>query len=336
MILCLFFSSPSSAQTQAAKTTDGPDYVTGQVEEILSEKTIVDEAFGHQEKKFRFKVRFPSKQGQPAETVIVEQAYTPETPTELMPAKGKKYIFFQDQLVDGSRNYTLVDVQRSDHLALTMVLTALILLGIARWYGLKPLLTTGSMVASFFVCHLLHLPWLLLSLVTLAVTLTAAGLLSFGATRRLSVALSAASLSLGATLVLIWIGSWFSLVDPSALLAGSALLQMSAGLAYVVITTVNSVHLNYRNDPTLNPSELLKKSLVASRGAVEVVSSIYLLIFIAQVLTSTYGQNETPGLMQMEPVLAELVSLFFMLMGFALALPITSWLGVRMLYRRRV
>jgi hypothetical protein len=69
---------------------------------------------------------------------------------------------------------------------------------------------------------------------------------------------------------------------------------------------------------------------------VEVVASLYLLIFLAQVLTATYGQNEAPGLMQMEPILAEMVGLFFMLMGLALSLPISAWLGIRMIYRRRV
>ncbi|MGE3728124.1 MAG: hypothetical protein AB7I41_21395 [Candidatus Sericytochromatia bacterium] len=332
----LFIALPVGAQTSAVNPEAGPDYVTGQVIEILSEKTIVDEAFGHQEKKFKFKVRFPGKSGQPEETVTVEQAYTPQTAKELLPTKGKKYIFFQDQGIDGSRSYTLVDVQRSGHLGWTALLMALMLIGIARWYGLKPLLISTAMGATFYICHFLHLPWFLISLLTLAATVSASALLNFGLTRRMSVSLAASGASLLATLLLIWLGSWFSLADFNTLLGGSLILQLSAGLAYIANTTVSGVYLHYRNDPTLTAQALLQKSVFSGRGSVEVVASLYLLIFLSQVLTATFGQNEAPGLMQMEPILAEMVGLFFMLMGLALSLPISAWLGIRMIYRRRV
>lgn len=336
MIWFLLAVLPAGAQTSAVEPNSGPDYITGQVIEILSEKTIVDEAFGHQEKKFKFKVRFPGKSGQPEETVTVEQAYTPQTAKELLPTKGKKYIFFQDQGIDGTRSYTLVDVQRSGHLGWTALLMAVLLIGIARWYGLKPLLISAAMGGSFLITHFLHLPWFLISLLTLSATVATSAALNFGLSRRMSASLAAAGASLVATLLLIWLGSWFSLADMTTLLGGSLILQLSAGLAYVVNTTVSGVYLHYRTDPTLTPQALLQKSIFSSRTAVEVVASLYLLIFLAQVLSATYGQNETPGLMQMEPILAEMVGMFFMLMGLALSLPISAWLGVRMLYRRRV
>lgn len=333
--ICLLMA-PALAEESATPVMDSPDYVTGQVEEILSEKTVVDEAFGHQEKKFRFKVRFPGRPGKPAESVIVEQAYTPESPKELMPAKGKKYIFFQDVLVDGSRTYTLVDIQRSGHLGWTGVLAALVMVVVARWYGLKPLLVSGGLVISFFLGHLLHLPWTLLSIVSLGATVAIAGLLTFGTSRRLTATLSAALLSMGVTLVLVWIGSWFALADMASLFGGAMVLQLAGGLTYIVIHSVNAVHLTYRSEPTLTASELLRKSLATGRSSVEVITTLYLVIFLAQALTATYGQQEAPGLMQMEPVLAELVSLFFLLTSLVLALPLSCWLGVRMLYRRRV
>jgi uncharacterized membrane protein len=336
-MLCLFgLVLPCNAQPTAVEPDSGPDYVTGQVIEILSEKTIVDESFGHQEKKYRFKVHFAGKSGQPDQTVTVEQSYTPQTAKELLPAKGKKYIFFQDQLVDGTRNYTLVDVQRSGNLGLTALLAVLILLGIGRWYGLKPLLVSASLGLSFVLSRFLHLPWILVGFLSLGATVATSALLNFGATRRTSVSLVAATGSLVITLLLVWLGSWFALVDLDSLLESSMLLQLSGGLAYIVTTTVAGVALHYRNDPTLSPQALFQKSVASGRSPLEVGLTLYLVIFLAQVLSATYGQNEIPGLMQMEPILAEMVNLFFILISLALSLPITAWLSVRMLYRRRI
>lgn len=333
-LLCLLISPVLAEASIPPK--DHPDYVTGQVEEILSETTVVDEAFGHQEKKYRFKVRFPGSLGKPGESVIVEQTFTPQTPKELMPAKGKKYIFFRDVLVDGSSTYTLVDVQRSGQLSGIGLLAALVLIGVARWYGLKSLLIGMGFMGSFFLCHWLHLPWPLLSVLSLLVTIAVAGVLSFGITHRLTISLMAGCLSLGVSLIVIWIGSLFHLTDLASLLGGAMFLQMTGGLSYIVICAVNTVHLTYRSHPTLTAAALLRKSLIVARNSLEVVSTLYLMIFLAQFLTATYGQQETPGLMQMEPALAELVSLSLLLLSLALSLPLSCWLSVHMLYRRRV
>ena len=330
LLLCLVGGLSACQKTPP---TESSDYVVGEVEEVISEKQVADTAFG-QKKTFRFRVNLPGKSGQISQ--IIEQEYTAETPPEQWPARGKKYIFFQDQLIDGSRSYTLVEALRAGHPFWLAALAAGVLIIWGRWHGLRPVLIGASMTTSFFLGHFLHLPWLLLGLLTVGATVTTTSLLNFGATRRFSVCLSAGLLSTVLALGLIWFSHVLALADAQTLLNSPLLLQFSAGLSYLLTTVVQVVYSTYRSDPTLKAAELFRKSLQAGRSVLETVTSLYLLILLARFLTLAYGQADTPGLMQLDPLMSELSALFVLLIALALSLPLTVWTSVRMLYRRRV
>ncbi len=330
LAVCLLFLL---AACQTAVPSESTDYIVGEVEEIISEKKYVDETFGTK-KTYSFRVSFPKKSGPVSQ--IINQDYTLDTPAAQLPVRGKKYIFFQEQLVDGSYAYTLVDVLRSGHPFWLALVAAVPLVFWGRWNGLRPLLIGASMGTSFLLGHFLHLPWLLLSLLTLGTTVFTAGLLNFGVTRRLSVCVSAGGLSMVVALVLIWLSNALALADAQTLFSSPLLLQLSAGLSYLLTLVVQVVYTTYRSDPTLKAAELFRKSLLAGRSGLETVTGLYLLVLLGRFLTQAYGQADTPGLMQLDPLMSELTVLCLLVLLTALSLPLSTWVSVRMLYRRRV
>ena len=99
----------------------------------------------------------------------------------------------------------------------------------------------------------------------------------------------------------------------------------------ISISTVTALHLSWRNDPGLSQSTLYQKGLMGGRGSIEVVATLYLIISIGQILTSIYSQGGEPGLLQMEPILTEMASLLFMLLGFTLSLPLSALVSSRVI-----
>lgn len=85
----------ATPQSPGPGEADEPTYISGRVTEIISETNVKDEAFQRDDKKFRFKVYFPAQNGDPEETVLLEQTYTSTDPPEKMPRKGKRFIFLQ-------------------------------------------------------------------------------------------------------------------------------------------------------------------------------------------------------------------------------------------------
>lgn len=307
-----------------------PEYVSGHVTEILSETTIQDEAFGREEKKYRFKVHFNAQGKDPEETILLEQSYSLDTPRELLPRKGKHFIFYKETMVDGTHAYTLIDVQRLNHVPLVALAVVLALVLLGRWYGIKAVLIGSGMLACFMLFQLLKFPWLLNSLLTFAAVAAFASILTFGSGPRFVASLSATLLGGLLILGLVWLGGLLSISSPSVLLGSGMVLQMAAGLSYIAISTVTAVHLSWRADPTQASQVFYQKGLAGGRGSLEVVVTLYLVITIGQILTSVYAQGGEPGLLQMEPVLTEMASLLFMLLGFAFALPLSALLAARL------
>lgn len=325
-------SGPPPGQTPVA---DEPAYIAGEVTEILSETSVQDEAFGREEKKFKFKVHFPAKDGDPEETVLLEQSYSPDTARELMPVKGKHFIFYKETMADGTHAYTLIDVQRLNHVPLIALAVIVLLILLGRWYGIKALLISAAMLASFMLLQLLKFPWMLNSILTFAIVAAVACLLTFGSGPRFLASYIASILGGVLTLSLVWIGGLLSISSPSVLLGSGMILQMAAGLSYIATSTVTAIHLSLRNEPGISKAGLYQKGLVGGRGSIEVVATLYLIISIGQILTSLYSQGGEPGLLQMEPILTEMASLLFMVLGFTLALPLSALVGARLLASRR-
>ncbi|MBF2053218.1 MAG: hypothetical protein IGS03_07095 [Candidatus Sericytochromatia bacterium] len=299
--------------------------------EILSETTLEDETFGIEEKKVRFKVRIEPQAGEAEETILLEQSYSLDTPTELMPREGKHFVFYKETLADGAHAYTLIDVQRLNHVRWVALLVLFLLLIFGRWYGLKALLIGGGMLVIFLLLHTLHVPWLLNSILSFAAVAAFSALLTFGPGLRLTASISACLASGALTLILIWLGSWLGVSSVSVLLKNGLILQMIAGLSHIAITTVTAIHVSRRNEPGLGRKALFQKGLHGGRGALEVVTTLYLVMTLGQILSSAYGQGHQPGLLQMEPILTEMASLLFMLIGFACSVPVSAVIASRML-----
>lgn len=113
------------------------------------------------------------------------------------------------------------------------------------------------------------------------------------------------------------------------------ILQMAAGLSYIAISTTTAVYLSWRSDPNISRKALFQKGYIGGRGSIEVVATLYLVITIGQILTSVYSQGGELNLLQMEPVLTEMASLLFMLLGFALALPLSAFVSSRLLNKKK-
>ena len=90
-LFCLFtprVSISAWAQTDDAVSADEsptvvsqfitPEYVSGQVTEVLSEVEVDDQVMDHHNKTVRFKVAFPAYGEQPAHTLELEQSFDPE------------------------------------------------------------------------------------------------------------------------------------------------------------------------------------------------------------------------------------------------------------------
>lgn len=167
LVLCFCPALAQEASQELPQAAE-PEYVSGRVIEIESETQVQDEAFGREEKKYRFKVHFPAHAGNPEETIVLEQSYSPDTPGELLPRKGKHFIFYKETLADGSHAYTLIDVQRLNHIPWVALLVAILLVLLGRWYGIKALAISAALLFGFLLMHLLHLPWVLSSLLTCA------------------------------------------------------------------------------------------------------------------------------------------------------------------------
>lgn len=335
LLLVLGFSPAGLAQNETEAVMPYPEqepaYVSGQVTEILSETTLQDEAFGLEEKKVRFKVRIEAHEGSPEETILLEQSYSLDTPTELMPREGKHFVFYKETLADGAHAYTLIDVQRLNHVRWVALIVVILLLIFGRWYGLKSLLIGGGMLVTFLLLHVLHVPWLLNSMLSFVAVTAFSALLTFGTGPRLLASLSACLASGTLTLTLIWLGSWMGVSSVAVLLHSGLILQMVAGLSYIAITTVTAIHVSRRNEPGLGRKVLFQKGLHGGRGAIEVVTTLYLVMTLGQILSSAYGQGHQPGLLQMEPILTEMASLLFMLIGFACSVPLSALIASRML-----
>lgn len=312
-----------------------PEYVVGRITEIQAETTVEDEAFGRSETHYRFQVYFPAQKGAEAETIQMEQSYGVDTPPELLPRVGKRFIFYKETLVDGSHAYTLVDVQRLNrvHWILIAVVVLLVLMG--RWFGIKALLISGGMLGTFWFFHLFHFPWMLNSFFTFISITVLSALLTFGLTPRFNACLASTFAGGVTTLVLIWFSKILAVSSPAVLLQSGLLLQMAGGLSYISISTIRAIHITQRTEPGLSRTQLFKKGFVGGQGAIEVVATLYLVLMLGQVLNSAYAQGPDPGLLQMEPILTDMASLLFMLMGFALCLPLSALIGSRLLSRSR-
>lgn len=329
VLLMLF---PASAQ-EALEAEN--DYVSGKVTEILSETTVQDEAFGREEKRMRFKVHFQAQKGDPAETIEMEQSYSLETPAELWPQKGKSFIFYKETLADGSHSYTLIDAQRLKHMPWVSLLVVVLLVVLGRWYGIKAVLLSGGLLISFWLFHLLHFPWILNALLTFVVSTVIIAILTFGTSPRF-VACVASTLAGGLlTLFLVWVGGLLGVTSPSVLLYSGLILQMVAGLSYISIAALNTMQLGLRTDPAMGARALYQKGILGGRTALEVVASVALVMTLGQILAAAYAQGGELGLLQMEPILTEMASLLYMLMGFAISIPISANLGTRFLIKNR-
>lgn len=337
ILFLIFMYLPTSALAQAvdpaAVTLEEPSYVTGRVSEILSETQVQDEAFGRNDTRLRFQVQVEGQE----EPIELEQTLTPDTPAELWPQPGKRFVFYRETMADGSRSYTLIDVQRLNHVPwlLGAVVLALILLG--RWYGIKTLLICGTLVMVMFLLQLIRAPWLVKSLMGFLSIVFVAPLLTFGVGKRFFASVVASVVGALAIFVLVWLGGLFSISSPSALFQSSMILQMSAGLSYIAISTLTAQHHAQRTQPEIGLRALFQKGVVGGRGSIEMVATLYLILGLAQAFHSVSlpGQVVVPGqeagLLQIEPILTELVSYLFMLIGFALVQPLSALIGARSL-----
>lgn len=335
-LFCVFFllqpvlaQSAADVPAESNTTEHEPQYVSGQVTEIVSETTVQDEAFNRQEKKIRFKVHFAANGPDPEETILLEQSYSLDTPAELLPSKGKHFIFYKETMVDNTHAYTLIDVQRLNHVPWIALLVSVLLILFGRWFGIKSLLIAAAMFMSFSFFNLIKLPWLLNSFVSCLLTMALTCFLSFGMGPRLIASLSACLGGAVITSICVWLSGLFAVSSPSVLLSSGMILQMSAGISFIAISTIQAVQAAWKQEPGLSRKALFQKSMVAARPAIETVSSLFLLIFIGQILTSVYSQGGEMGILQMEPVLTGMASLLFMLIGFVLTLPISAWIGAR-------
>lgn len=312
-----------------------PEYITGKVTEIESKVEITDQVFGRQEHKIRFRVQFSAQGNDPAESVSLEQTYDQNTPDELWPRKGKAFVFYKETLADQSHVYTLIDVQRLNHIPWVAFLVCLLLILLGRWFGLKALLISGGMISVFYLLHLLSLPWLVSSTLTFVAIVSLSALLTYGLGPRF-VACLLAGLGGGVlSLVMVWLSSWFSVSQPSVILHSGMILQMGAGLSYIAISTINAAHLSLRQEPGLKSGALFRKSFVGGQGAIEVVSTLYLIFALGQILATAYAQGNDPGRLEMEVLLTEMASLLFMLLGFVVSLPLSAWVASHWLIRKR-
>jgi len=348
LILGLLFSlsQPLSAQiAQEVETLSGsdiqaplipePDYITGKVTEIESETEISDQVFGRQESKIRFRVQFSAQGDDPAESVILEQTYDQNTPKELWPRKGKAFVFYKETLADQSHVYTLIDVQRLNHIPWVAFLVCVLLILLGRWFGLKALLISSGMVTVFYLLHLISLPWLVSALLTFAAIVFLSALLTYGRGPRFVACLLAGWGGGLLSLFLVWLSSWFSISQPSVVLHSGMILQMGAGLSYIAISAINAAHLSLRQEPGLKTAVLFRKSFVGGQTAIEVVSTLYLVFAIGQILATAYAQGSDPGRLEMEVLQTEMASLLFMLLGFVVSLPLSAWVASHWLLRKR-
>ena len=340
ILLCLetaFLTGASQAQEENGSRIDlqQPEYVSGQITEILAETTVEDEAFGRSEKSYRFKVHFPEQKGSEAETIQMEQSYSLDTPLELLPKEKKRFIFYKETMVDGSHIYTLVDVQRLNRVHWILIAAIVLLVVLGRWFGIKALLISGGMLSVFWLFHMLKLPWLANSILTFLAIAALSPLLTFGFGPRFRASFFATLGGGLVTLVLIWLSKILAISSPSVLLQSGMLLQMAAGLSYISISTVRAIYISRRTEPELKRSALFKKGYLGGQGAIEVVATLYLVMMLGQVMNTAYAAGLEPGLIQMGPILTDMASLLFMLMGFALCLPLSAMIGTRILIKSR-
>lgn len=313
----------------------GPEYVSGQVVEVLSEIEVDDAVMDHQRKTVRFKVAFPADGDQAAHTLELEQSFDPEDKSELYPKAGKSYVFYRETFADGTPEYTLVDVQRFNHIGLVTFLAMVLLVIMGRWYGIKALLLSAGMLGVFFVLHWFGTPWFWKSFLTFVAVVVLAPILTFGVDHRARAASLAALASGLTTLLCIWISSWFKVTTPAALYNSALMLQMGAGLSYISIYSVRALVQARRQDINLRGQRLLRKAFVGGQTALEGLATLYLIFALGQILTSAYVDGASPGIMELAPVLTEMASLIFMFIGFALAVPLSAYVVVRVVLSKR-
>ncbi len=321
---------PALAQSDAP-----PDYVTGQVTEVLSELEVDDQVLGRKNKKVRYKVSFPAHGDQPAHSLELEQDFDPEAPPELYPKVGKSFVFYREAFADGTPQYMLVDVQRFNHIGAVAFVAMLLLVVMGRWYGIKALLLSGAMLLVFFVFHKLGLPWFWKSMLTFTALVALAPVLTFGVDQRARVAALSAFAGGLLTLMVIWIASWFKVTTPAALLNRALVLQMGAGLSYITIFSVRALAHARRQNIHLKSSQLFKKAFIGGQTALEAIATLYLIFALGQILTTAYASGGELGALQLGPVLTEMASLIFMFIGFTLTVPLTAYLATRLMNRSR-
>lgn len=312
-----------------------PEYVSAQVVEVLSEIEVDDQVMDHHNKTVRFKVAFPAYGEQPAHTLELEQSFDPTNQTELYPKAGKSYVFYRESFADGTPEYTLVDVQRFNHIGLVTFLAIVLLVVMGRWYGIKALLLSAGMLAVFFVLHAFGVPWFWKSFLTFIAVVILAPILTFGVNHRAKAAALAAFASGLATLLSIWVSSWFKVTTPAALFNSALILQMGAGLSYISIFSVRSLVQARRQDINLRGQRLYRKAFVGGQTALEGLATLYLIFALGQILTSAYASGSSPGMMELAPVLTEMASLIFMFIGFSLAVPLSAYVVTRVILNKR-
>lgn len=326
---------PLPTTAEAVPQFATPEYVTGQVVEVLSEIEVTDEVMEHQRQTVRFKVAFPAFGEQPAHTLDLEQTFDPENKNELYPKAGKSYVFYRETFADGTPAYTLVDVQRFNHIGLVTFIAMLLLVVMGRWYGIKALLLSAGMLGVFFLLHSLGVPWFWKSLITFGAIVSLAPLLTFGADQRSRAAAVGALASGLVTLLCIWVSSWFKVTTPSALFNSALMLQMGAGLSYISIFSVRALVQARRQNVNLRGRGIYRKAFVGGQTALEGLATLYLIFALGQILTRAYVDGAAPGVMELAPVLTEMASLIFMFIGFALAVPLSAYLTTRLMVNRR-
>ena len=137
-------------------------------------------------------------------------------------------------------------------------------------------------------------------------------------------------------ITLIWVTTLLFSFPLNPLFVSSVLLGTIGGITYIVLSIVSVICDSYHDDPTLSEQILFLKGMFLGRRSIEIVLMILSFMFLGHILPILYTIDQVHNLLQQERIISELSMLFFMILIFVLSAPLTAFLTLRLVYRRRV
>lgn len=313
------------------------DYSIGKVVEILSEKTIVDESFGRKELKFKFTVQFLSGPLQ-NQTKIIEQSYSEDEPERIFPRKGKQFLFLQEETAQNSQ-YIIVDVYQLNETLWGVTICLILILIFGRWNALRAisiLLLTSTVFIGF---RYLNLPILLNIFLVLLIGGCLSILVLSGFNKKWLVNVVSLLVNINIIAAVIWCINQFSpsltLENP---LIATIMLSIVGLLMYITSRISSAIYQTYKEDPTLSQKELYQQGMKIGRESIESILMVVLFIYISHILVNLYNiaLNDWLDLTQLNTVMTSLTTLFITMLGLVIALPLTAFLSLKILYRKEI